>query len=47
MAISNSVSGYITLKFDDVVGAILSEEIQRKSSSKTSGNVLNEKDMGR
>ena len=27
MAISNSVSGSSTLKFDDVVGAILSEEM--------------------
>ena len=33
MAISNSVSGSNTLKFDDVVGVILSEEIHRKSSS--------------
>jgi len=32
MAISNSVSGSSTLKFDDVVGAILSEEMRRKSS---------------
>ena len=40
MAISNSVSGSSTLKFDDVVGAILSEEMRRKSSSETSGNAL-------
>ena len=40
MAISNSVSGSSTLKFDDVVGAILSEEMQQKSSSETSGNAL-------
>ena len=30
MAISNSVSGSSTLKFDDVVGAILSEEMRQK-----------------
>ena len=35
MAISNSVSGSSTLKFDDVVGAILSEEIRWKSSGET------------
>ena len=40
MAISNSVSGSSTLKFDDVFGAILSEEMRRKSSSETSGNAL-------
>eukprot|EP00253_Pinus_taeda_P010224 PITA_10224 len=40
MAISNSVSGSSILKFDDVVGAILREEMQRKSSSETSGNAL-------
>eukprot|EP00253_Pinus_taeda_P016272 PITA_16272 len=32
MAISNSVSRSSTLKFDDVVGAILREEMRRKSS---------------
>ena len=35
MAISNSVSGSSTLKFDDAVGAILSEEMRQKSSSET------------
>ena len=40
MAISNFVSGSSTLKFDDVVGAILSEEMQRKSSGETSSNAL-------
>eukprot|EP00253_Pinus_taeda_P025206 PITA_25206 len=40
MAISNSVSGSSTLKFDDVVGAILSEEMRWKSSGETSGNAL-------
>jgi hypothetical protein len=41
MAVSNSVSGSNTLKFDDVVGVILSEEMQRKSTGETSGNALN------
>ena len=47
MAISNFVSGSSTLKFDDVVGAILSEEMQRKSSSETSGNALSVESRGR
>ena len=47
MAISNSVSGSSTLKFDDVVGAILSEEMRRKSSGETSGNALSEESRGR
>eukprot|EP00253_Pinus_taeda_P026322 PITA_26322 len=37
MSISNFVFGSSTLKFDDVVGAILSEEMQWKSSGETSG----------
>ena len=40
MAISNSVFGSNALKFDDVVGAILSEEMRQKSSGETSGNAL-------
>eukprot|EP00253_Pinus_taeda_P007990 PITA_07990 len=47
MAISNSVSGSSTLKFDDVVGAILSEEMRRKSSGETSGNSLSAESRGR
>ena len=47
MAISNSVSGSSTLKFDDVVGAILSEEMQRKISGETSGNSLSAESRGR
>ena len=39
--ISNSVSGSNTLKFDDVVGVILSEEMRQKSRGETSGNALN------
>jgi len=47
MAISNFVSGSSNLKFDDVVGAILSEEMRRKSSSETSGNDLSAESRGR
>ena len=47
MAISNSVFGSSTLKFHDVVGAILSEEMRRKSFSETSGNALTAKTRGR
>jgi hypothetical protein len=47
MAVSNSVSGSNTLKFDDVVGVILSEEMQRKSTGETSGNALNMENRGR
>eukprot|EP00253_Pinus_taeda_P006358 PITA_06358 len=47
MAISNSVSISSTLKFDDVVGAILSEEMRRKSSGETSGNALTVETRGR
>lgn len=49
MAVSNYASGSNTLKFDDVVGVILSKEIRRKSSggTSTSGNVLNAESRGR
>jgi hypothetical protein len=47
MVISNSVSGSNTLKFDDVVGVILSEEMRRKSIGETSGNALNMENRGR
>jgi hypothetical protein len=47
MAVSNSVSGSNTLKFDDVVGVILSKEMRRKSTGETSGNALNMENMGR
>jgi hypothetical protein len=47
MAVSNSVSGSNTLKLDDVVGVILSEEMRRKSTGETSGNVLNMENRGR
>jgi hypothetical protein len=47
MATSNSVSGSNTLKFDDVVGFILSEEMQRNNTGETSGNALNMENRGR
>jgi len=40
MAIHNFVSGSNTMKFDDVVGVILGEEMRRKSMGETSGNAL-------
>jgi hypothetical protein len=47
MVVSNYVSGSNTLKFDDVVGVILMEEMQRKSICETSGNALNMENKGR
>jgi hypothetical protein len=47
MAISNSVFGSNTLKFDDVVGVILSEEMRQKSTSETSCNALIVENRGR
>jgi hypothetical protein len=47
LAISNSVSGSNTLKFDDVVGVILSEEMRRKNTGETSCNALNMENRGR
>jgi hypothetical protein len=47
MDVSNFTSGSNTLKFDDVVGAILHEEMQRKSTGETPGNVLNMENRGR
>jgi hypothetical protein len=47
MVVSNYVFGSNTLKFDDVVGVILSEEMRWKSTSKTSGNALNMETRGR
>eukprot|EP00253_Pinus_taeda_P022677 PITA_22677 len=46
MAISNSNFGSSTLKFDDVVGAILSEEMRQKSSDETLGNALSAESWG-
>jgi len=47
MVVSNFVSSSNTLKFDDVVGVILSQEMQQKSTSETSGNVLTVENRGR
>jgi hypothetical protein len=46
MVVSNSVSSSNTLKFEDVVGVILSEEMRRKSTGETSGNALNMENRG-
>jgi hypothetical protein len=46
MDVSNSVSGSNTLKFYDVIGVILSEEMQHKSTGETSGNALNMENRG-
>jgi hypothetical protein len=47
MVVSNFVSGSNTLKFDDVVGVILSEEMRWKNTGETSGNALNMENRGR
>jgi hypothetical protein len=47
MVVINSISGSNTLKFYDVVGVILSEEMQQKSTGETSRNVLNMENRGR
>jgi hypothetical protein len=47
IVVSNSVSGSNTLKFDDIVGVILSEEMRWKSTDETSGNALNMENRGR
>ena len=47
MVVSNFVTRSNTLKFDDVVGVILSKEMQRKSIGETSGNVLTMESKGR
>jgi hypothetical protein len=47
MVVSNFVSRSNTLKFDDFVGVILSEEMLRKSKGETLGNVLNMENRGR
>jgi hypothetical protein len=48
MDVSNSIPGSNTLKFNDVVGVILSEEMQWKSTGETmSGNVLNMENRGK
>ncbi|KAH9319254.1 hypothetical protein KI387_021023, partial [Taxus chinensis] len=49
MVVSNSVSNNSKLKFRDVIGVILSEEMQRNSirDSLTSGNALMVESRGR
>ena len=47
MAVSNSVPSSNTLKFDDVVGVILGQEMQRKSTDETLGNALTMESRGR
>jgi hypothetical protein len=47
MVVSNSIYGSNTLKFDDVVDVILSEEMQWKSTCETSSNALNMENIGR
>ena len=42
MVVSNSIPGSSTLKYDDVISVILSEETHRKSSAgSTLGSALN------
>jgi hypothetical protein len=47
MDVSNSFPHSNTLKCDDVVGVILSEEMCRKRIGETSGNALNLEKRGR
>ena len=47
MVVSKSISVSNTLKFDDVVGVILGEEMRRKITGETSGNALNMENRGR
>ena len=48
MAVSNSIFGSNTLKFDNVIGINLSEETHRKTSGgSTSGSSLNAQSRGR
>jgi hypothetical protein len=47
MGVSNFVFGSKTLKFDDVIGVILSKEMQRKSVCETSSNALTMENKGR
>ena len=47
MAISNFVFGSNNLKFDDVVGVILSKEMQWKNTCETSCNAVNMENKGR
>ena len=47
MAVCNSIFGSSTLKYDDVISVILSEEIHRKTlGGSTSGSALNAQSRG-
>ena len=46
MVVSNYVPSSNTLKFDDVVGVILSKKMRRKSTSETSGTALTMESKG-
>ena len=47
MAVGNSFPSSNNLKFDDVVGVTLSEEMRIKSTGGTSGNALTMESRGR
>ena len=47
MAVSNFVFGSSTLKFDGVIGVVLSEEMRQKSTGQTSRNALTAEARGR
>jgi hypothetical protein len=47
MVLSNSISGSKTLKFDDVVGVILCDEMRWKNTVETSSNSLNIENRGK
>ena len=46
MIVSNYVPRSNTLKFDDVVGAIISEEMRRKNTGEKSTNALTMESRG-
>jgi hypothetical protein len=47
MVVSKFVFGSNTLKFDDVVGVILSDKMRQKIIGETLGNVLTMENRGR
>ena len=47
MVVSNFIAVTNTLKFDDVVGVLLSKEMQRKSACETSSTALTMNTRGR
>jgi len=47
VAVSNSVLGGVDLKFDDVVGVLLSEEMRRRSSTGASSSTMPMQNRGR